>query len=277
MNGSSLLTGAAQLAPRPPECAGVVGVWKSVGRDGLQAQCATLARGYAALSVEPQRSLMLAQGLAEGPLSRDAFVLEARALVAVGQYEQAARLFERAGQWGSDLLQGAGVQHDRAVAAAFTGDSELAAELYRALVPQLSLLQPRRRARVLLEAALAVMRLGPQHVEEARVLIDYADRVREYRQERAVWMLVRGLAESRAGMASDVELQDPDSLLTELAARGFDSALPAVPAPEVAALGAIAYDTTDAPRARELWREYATAELAKPWRRWVSERVGTVP
>ncbi len=269
------LMAAAQLAPRPAACVDVSGPWQRAGHPTLPKHCAALARGYSLLADAPSQALELARGLRQGQLATDALVLEARALVALGQHELALKLFVEAQGQGARAVAGAGAQHDHAVAASFAGDAATAAGLYRGLVPQIGLLKPRRRARVLLEAALAVMRLGPEHVEEARGLIDYADRIREYREARGPWLMLRALAELRAGSRSEVSVQDPDAEMAALLGRSFNSSLPAVPAAEVAAMGASVLAASDPVRARQLWAQFAADELSSPWRQWLASTLGS--
>ncbi|WP_437762732.1 hypothetical protein WMF27_44725 [Sorangium sp. So ce281] len=157
------LVAAAAAAGRPPECAARSGraiargptVWERARAPELPRYCDLLARGHAQLGGDAgaaRESARLADQLLPGHAAPQ--VLIARAALALGSPEDAARAFERARSVDPRSVEDPQTMHDLARSLARTGKRGEAIAIYRALVPRIDLLGTAdRRALVLLEAA----------------------------------------------------------------------------------------------------------------------------
>jgi hypothetical protein len=197
-------------------------------------------------------------------------VLRARALLASGQAVQAWAEFEAAGSapW---LVRAPEALHDRAIAASLTGHVPEAISAFRSLVPRAELSdRPALRERIYVEAALHVMLLGPEALDEA---IGYLTEARRAGPSPGFSPIVLGalaLALDRQGksaLAAGVALEaGPVTALTSLepapAARetnrrtpstGF---LPVLPPGEFAAIIAIVGQAHASPLARDYWQSF---------------------
>ncbi|AUX48757.1 hypothetical protein SOCE26_102980 [Sorangium cellulosum] len=161
--GSGDLVAAAAAAGRPPECsarssraiARGPSVWERARSPDLPRYCDLLARGQAQLggSAEAAReAARQADQLLPGHAAPQ--VLLARAALALGSPEDAARAFARARQIDPRSVEDPHTLHDLARTLARTGQRGEAIAIYRALVPRIDLLATAdQRALVLLEAA----------------------------------------------------------------------------------------------------------------------------
>ncbi|WP_437905980.1 hypothetical protein WME95_48490 [Sorangium sp. So ce327] len=172
------LVAAAAAAGRPPECAARSGraiargptVWERARAPELPRYCDLLARGQAQLGGDAEAaraSARLADQLLPGHAAPQ--VLLARAALALGSPEDAARAFERARSVDPRSVEDPQTMHDLARSLARTGKRGEAIAIYRALVPRIDLLGTAdQRALVLLEAAhLSMATAGAASVADA--------------------------------------------------------------------------------------------------------------
>ncbi|WP_437278609.1 tetratricopeptide repeat protein [Sorangium sp. So ce375] len=157
------LVAAAAAAGRPPECSARSGraiargptVWERARAPELPRYCDLLARGQAQLggdAAAARESARLADKILPGHAAPQ--VLLARADLALGSPEDAARAFEQARRIDPRSVEDPQTMHDLARALARTGKRDEAMATYRALVPRIDLLGTAdQRALVLLEAA----------------------------------------------------------------------------------------------------------------------------
>ncbi|MDI3283683.1 tetratricopeptide repeat protein [Polyangium sp. 15x6] len=160
--GASLVAAAA-ASGRPRECASTVRrglsrrptVWELVRAPELGRYCDLVARAKALLVSDPAAAKTAAEN-AEKVLPGYAAprVLLARAALALGKIDDAAREFEAARGKDPRSVEDPPTMHDLAEVLRRTGKLEDALAVYRALVPRIDLLgSPDRRVAVLLEAA----------------------------------------------------------------------------------------------------------------------------
>ncbi|WP_437755645.1 hypothetical protein [Sorangium sp. So ce1389] len=157
------LVAAAAAAGRPPECsarssraiARGPSVWERARAPELPRYCDLLARGQAQLGDNPEaarESARVADQILPGHAAPQ--VLLARAALALGSAEDAARAFDRARRIDPRSVEDPHTLHDLARTLARTGKRDEAIAMYRALVPRIDLLGTAdHRALVLLEAA----------------------------------------------------------------------------------------------------------------------------
>ncbi|WP_434044594.1 MULTISPECIES: hypothetical protein [Sorangium] len=157
------LVAAAAAAGRPPECSARTrraiargpSVWERARAPELPRYCDLLARGQAQLGGNPEaarESARLAGQILPGHAAPQ--VLLARAALALGSAEDAARAFDIARQIDPRSVEDPHTLHDLARSLARTGKRDEALAMYRALVPRIDLLGTTdQRALVLLEAA----------------------------------------------------------------------------------------------------------------------------
>lgn len=172
------LVAAAAAAGRPPECSARSGraiargptVWERARAPELPRYCDLLARGQAQLGGDAEaarESARLADQLLPGHAAPQ--VLLARAALALGSPEDAARAFEQARSIDPRSVEDPQTMHDLARSLARTGKRGEAIAIYRALVPRIDLLGTAdQRALVLLEAAhLSMAAAGAASVADA--------------------------------------------------------------------------------------------------------------
>ncbi|WP_437306493.1 hypothetical protein [Sorangium sp. So ce388] len=157
------LVAAAAAAGRPPECsarssraiARGPSIWERARAPELPRYCDLLARGQAQLGDNPEaarESARVADQILPGHAAPQ--VLLARAALALGSAEDAARAFDRARRIDPRSVEDPHTLHDLARSLARTGKRDEAIAMYRALVPRIDLLGTAdHRALVLLEAA----------------------------------------------------------------------------------------------------------------------------
>ncbi|MDI1445103.1 tetratricopeptide repeat protein [Polyangium sp. 6x1] len=160
--GTSLVAAAA-ASGRPRECASTVRrglsrrptVWELARAPELGRYCDLVARAKALLVSDPAAAKSAAEN-AEKVLPGHAAprVLLARAALALGKVDDAAREFEAARAKDPRSVEDPPTMHDLAEVLRRTGKLEDALAVYRALVPRIDLLgSSDRRVAVLLEAA----------------------------------------------------------------------------------------------------------------------------
>ncbi|WP_437506246.1 hypothetical protein [Sorangium sp. So ce1099] len=157
------LVAAAAAAGRPPECSARASraiargpsVWERARAPELPRYCDLLARGQAQLGDSPEaarESARVADQILPGHAAPQ--VLLARAALALGSAEDAARAFDSARRIDPRSVEDPPTLHDLARSLARTGKRDEAIAMYRALVPRIDLLGTAdHRALVLLEAA----------------------------------------------------------------------------------------------------------------------------
>jgi tetratricopeptide (TPR) repeat protein len=134
-------------------------IWEKARLPTLQRYCDLVARAHAELATNPEAARQDA-ALADKALSGRAApaVILARAALALGAIDDAAREFTRARSIDARSVEDPATMHDLARVLQRTGKRADALAVYRALVPRIDLLgSTDRRVSVLLEAAHASM------------------------------------------------------------------------------------------------------------------------
>jgi tetratricopeptide (TPR) repeat protein len=130
-------------------------IWELARVPTLQRYCDLMARAHAQLPTMPEAARKAAEE-ADQALPRHAApaVVMARAALALGAIDEAARAFDRARALEPRSVEDPATMHDLARVLVKTGKRDEALVLYRALVPRVDLLgSSDRRVSVLLEAA----------------------------------------------------------------------------------------------------------------------------
>jgi len=157
------LIAAAAASGRPRECISMTRrglakgptVWQRARQPNLQPYCDLVAKAHAQLSSDPESAKASAKKADKTMPGRAApKVILGRAALALGSPDDAAKLFDEARRRDARSLEHPLTMHDFARALVQTKQRRQALEVYRALVPRVSLLSSdTRRASVLLEAA----------------------------------------------------------------------------------------------------------------------------
>lgn len=165
--GGSSLVAAAAASGRPRECmssarralAAGPTIWEKARVPNLERYCDLLARAHAQLITSPEAAKASAERADEALPGRAApAVILARAALAMGALDEAARNFARARAVDPRSVEDPATLHDLARVLQNTGKRLDALAVYRALVPRVDLLSTTdRRVSVLLEAAHASM------------------------------------------------------------------------------------------------------------------------
>lgn len=276
---TSDLSARAAASPRPAECVSVERartgsgpeIWNRARHPELAAYCAALARGYSVLAADPRAAADAAdRAEAAKPGQAATRVLRARALLAEGSALEAWAEFEAAGSmpWS---VRSPEALHDRAIAASLARHMPEAVSAYRALVPRVELLDDSGlRERIYVEAALHVMALGPESLDEA---IGYLTEARRAGAEPGLspvvlgalalaldrqgkTALARGVA-AEAGPATVLTSLELDPALPEVGRKAaIRKFLPVFPPGEPAAIIAIVADAHGSSLAREYWQTF---------------------
>ena len=192
-----------ETSPRPRECAEAspASGWQRAGNAEITQYCLALAKGYASLREEPKLALEQARLLEpKHPRRLEARVLEARALVTLGQFEAALAVFLEVERDAPRLLRGAEVTLAMARAAAKVGNGRVADGAYRSLVPQSGLLSRAVDQRqVFLEAALAALAVGEGDAPRVLAYLDEARRAHPAGRLDTLTSLVSALLELARG------------------------------------------------------------------------------
>ncbi|MCA9593594.1 MAG: hypothetical protein KC776_09800 [Myxococcales bacterium] len=276
------LSAAAAASPRPMECRAPVTArdekgspWDSARRPGLASYCRLLARGYARLSRSPGQALMAAEKADKALAGRaPPKVLAARALMASGQAAPAFERFQKALAVDPRAVRQPAALHDYAVAAALSGHDKIAADAYRRLVPRAGLLaSDSERQLVYVEAALGVMRRGPDGVSEA---IGYLTEARRRGAPPGLSDIVLGalaLALSRQGRVDEARGVAAEAGASEGLAEWLRSPKRVAGRPrgvdaELLAVVATLAEADDPEAARDAWKDYLAtpAGTSGPWR-----------
>lgn len=262
------MSARARTVARPAECQGGDGFWRShtLVRGS---PCSLLARGYSALRSRPERALELAgRVLLAVPGHASAALLEARARVALRQFDAALVAFARAGIAGpagslsaARSLDGAAL-HDFARALAATGRAGEAAAAYRLLMPRSEEIGDRAGARLsaAVEAALAVMNDSAGGAREAIALLTPHVERSQYRGGESIARIALLLAVDRNGGATSAVKLDGSDL--DAVAQDSPRYLPWLTELDRAALVGMAHAEGNTERARSGWIRFL--ELAAP-------------
>jgi tetratricopeptide (TPR) repeat protein len=249
--------------------------------------CDLLARAQAQVSTAPAAAIESA-GLAEKALPGRAgpAVIVARASLALGKLDDAAREFDRARAIDPRSVEDPSTMYDLARVLRRTGKLGEALTVYRALVPRIDLLpHADRRVSVLLEAAHVSMAAEalPHGDAPARPRLDEAIAyLREARQRPPTQLsgdvlLSLALVLDRAGdkVQADAALGDAHRMGAELRP-GDGAGNPPVGTAAVleylgvtadqSALQALSLEATDRPRAIKSWETFLASQGAgSPW------------
>lgn len=281
------LGAAAAASGRPKEClsgsrralAKGPSVWEAAREPNLARYCDLMARAQTELAAQPEAARAAAVEAEQAlPGHAAPAVVLARAELALGSLEAAARAFEKARAIEPRSVEDPGTMHDLARVLARTGKRDEALAVYRALVPRVDLLgTPDRRVSVLIEAA---------HVSMAAEAAGTATTPAEVGKKSAVGRLDEAAAylrEARSrpatALAGDVLLslalvldragdrEQADAALAEAQRSGFTDRFrsttgkPRAPgylgAPEDAlALAALAAENRDRVEAQKAWEAF---------------------
>lgn len=261
------LTVVAAGSARPLSCAPGGRVWQRVAQPDAALACDLLLHASVRLSSDPRAALALAKkARALVPDQSAPRVLVARALLALGDFEAAARRFTAAEELDAGALRAPVELLAAARAAALTGAFPTALQRYRRLVPRASLLASEgERQRALLEAAVVAQAVSPELLGEARA---YAVEVR-----RQGSLYYADLARAVLALALDREGRLPEAVAVaaELGGAGLLEWLferdtnprglagelaPIWPAVERDALVAVLAEPIDEELAAQAWGEY---------------------
>jgi tetratricopeptide (TPR) repeat protein len=304
MGHGASLSAAAAASGRPPECtsgskralAKGPSVWELARVPTLQRYCDLMARAHAELPTMPDAARISAMEADKALPGRAApAVVLARAALAMGTLDEAARAFERARAVDPRSVEDPSTMHDLARVLARTGKRDEALGVYRALVPRVDLLgNTDRRVSVLLEAAhvsMAAEGAGgvPPTVAElakpkagARPAPADASKPPHGRLDEAIAYLREARLRPPTGLAGDVLFslalaldragarEEADATLAEAERAGAHlrtSKLDYLDTPEDhAALAALAAETADRPAAQKAWEAYLAGPGGKgPW------------
>jgi tetratricopeptide (TPR) repeat protein len=293
---ASSLAAAAAASGRPPECTSRArralargpSVWELARVPNLQRYCDLMARAQAELPTMPAEAKKAAEEADQAlPGRAPPAVAIARAALALGSLEEAARAFERARAVDPRSVEEPSTLHDLGRTLARTGKRDAALVVYRALVPRIDLLgSTDRRVSVLLEAAHVSMAEGggmPTPADLAKPKdASSPPRPRGARLDEAIAWLREARQRPPTQLAGDVMLSlalaldragdhdEADATLAEARAKGArlrQGTLEYLAAPEDrAALDALAAEGSDRAAAQKAWEGYLAGPGGKgPW------------
>jgi tetratricopeptide (TPR) repeat protein len=289
---ASSLAAAAAASGRPKECSSRArralargpSVWELARVPNLQRYCDLMARAQAELGTMPAEAKKAAEEADQAlPGRAPPSVAVARAALALGAVDEAARAFERARSIDPRSVEDPATLHDLGRTLARSGKRDEALVVYRALVPRVDLLgSTDRKVAVLLEAAhvsMAASAAGavpspadlvkgkaPPRASRLDEAIAYLREARQHppTQLAADVMLSLALALDRAG-----DRDEADATLVEARAKGarLGPALDYLAVPEDrAALDALAAEGSDRVAAQKAWEGYLAGKGGKgPW------------
>jgi hypothetical protein len=254
---SEAIEAAAQKGSRPPGCSGDATFWRAPLAT-RSSDCAKLARGYSLLASEPARARKLASEVRPGSAAAvAAALLEARAAVALRDFEGAKKAFERAGITTPDELFDAALLLAYARTAVHTKNRSQAALAYRLLMPRVGALPASGSVRLaaVVEASFAVMNESKAGAAEAMVFLAPQLERNEYRGSETIARVVLALAgdrraEQKASAPSDSAVADGQLALTWLTES------------DRSALEAFSLEATEPGAARASWNKFV--ELSPP-------------
>jgi tetratricopeptide (TPR) repeat protein len=287
---SASLSAAAAASGRPPEC--VAGsrralargpsVWELAREPNLRRYCDLMSLAQTQLAAQPEAAKKSAREAdATLPGRPSPQVIVARAALALGSAEEAARAFEAARALDPRSVEEPAAMHDLARALVRTGKRDEALAVYRALVPRVDLLATdERRVAVLLEAAHVSM--AAEGAGTATLPADVGKKAPRARLDEAVAYLREARQRPATPLAGDVllslalaegrrgERDAEGAALAEAQRTGAKlrpGALEYVVTPEdAAALAALAEEGTYRAAAQSAWEGYLAGPGGKgPW------------
>ena len=280
------LGAAAAASGRPPECmsgsrralAKGPSIWEAAREPTLARYCDLMARAQTELSSQPEAAKAAAIEADQALPGRAApQVVLARAELALGSLEAAARAFDKARGIEARSVEDPGTMHDLARVLARTGKRDEALVVYRALVPRVDLLgTPDRRVSVLIEAAHVSMAAG---AAATAAPVDVGKKSAPGKLDEAAAYLREARSRPATALAGDVlislalvldragDREQADAALAEAQRSGFtdrfrsSSGKPRAPdylgAPEDAlALAALAAEDRDRIEAQKAWEAF---------------------
>jgi tetratricopeptide (TPR) repeat protein len=260
---------------RPPECGDPAGrtvnVWERAKSPQLRHYCDLVASASSKLAgiVSMAQGALDAAREAEGVLPGHAAprVLEGRALVALGKFEEALVTLADGKSRDPRALDDPPALLAWARALARTGRGDGAAEAYRALLPRSTVLATGDRISAEIEAALVAMGRGASGLDESGAALREA--LREAQDEpRAIAVLALALVLDRRGDADEARALlgerargDPREAVAASRARELLAVAPA----ETHAMAALALEATDGAGAHDEWQKALEAAPNGAW------------
>lgn len=284
------LSAAAAASGRPPECmsgsrralAHGPSIWEVARVPNLQRYCDLMARAHTQLAAQPELARSAAEEADKLFPGRPApRVVLARASLALGALDEAARAFADARALDPRSVEDPGTLHDLARVLARTGKRDEALTIYRALVPRIDLLGfAERRVSVLLEAAHVSM--AAEAAGTATPPAEIGKKVQRARLDEAVAYLREARQRPPTPLAGDVLLSlalvldragdrdASDAALAEaqrLGARTRPGALDYVASPgDELGLAALGAEGSDRAAAQKSWEAFLAGPGGKgPW------------
>ncbi len=239
----STLTAVAASSSRPKECVvsertGKPTFWRRARFPQQGAYCDAVAKSHIELLEDPKRALETAERAATlWPGKPGALVAKARALVELGQFDEAIGIFSAVNEALPNTFDEPRALWSFARALARTGSLALAEPMMRKLVPRVSFFSQAERTEVLIEAAFVLTAIDeaapeePTRIDDARAFIEEARKLSDGSADAAfasAWLAVRA-GDAASSDATIKELQanrvevasKPAYLLTEADRKGF--------------------------------------------------------
>jgi tetratricopeptide (TPR) repeat protein len=202
------LAAAAGAGVRPEQCRPhaeevEASLWTRVRPPELLRACRQLARGYARLASQPDQAVELARAaLALGTNERAAKLLEGRALLRLKRPQEAWAALKPFAENQALPLDDPPSLFDVARSALAAGELEAAERTYRQLVPRAALLGSRQAERIaIIEAASLALARGPQGIDEALAYLETARSI-PLAGDRDLILALTALALERAGRSA---------------------------------------------------------------------------
>jgi hypothetical protein len=251
------------------EGAGGASPWDRVRLEPALDLCIGLARAQIRLARAPAEVVASARRLAEAfPGRPEPRVLEARALLRAGHAGASWDAWQAARGLGFDAARESGAEpapahalRDFAVAAVATGHGDAASGAYRRLVSLLDAWpDPRHVQRIYLEAAMVMLRRGPEPVDEAVGYLSAAESEATSTGLRAYAAGLRALVQLRRRASSpDTSRLDAAEVwhfVAQVREEPPPNYWPAVPRHEPCALASLLVERYSNTEAAELWDQY---------------------
>lgn len=282
-DASGDLVTAAGASARPRECSAraqsgrAPTVWERARTPQRAAFCSALAQAHARLGTDPDGAEAAAKRAEDAWPGRAATrVAMARVKLARGDVKAALTDFDHALALDSRAVLDPASLRDLAWALARGGRGEEALAVYRALIPQSSLLPRGAQAAALVEAALATMAAprSPGPAADAAVVEALAF-LREARALPANPMvaetaLVLALALDRAGDTTGAAAQLADAVRMGASAKSAEPR--ATDAADALALAALVAEASDRAAAASAWDHYLAETRGTAWRAAAEKR-----
>ncbi|MFO0551588.1 MAG: tetratricopeptide repeat protein [Polyangiaceae bacterium] len=266
LDNRASLEAIAAASGRPAECAPVQGVkkrnrkpsvWERAKSPQLVEYCDLVAKAHLSIESDPAKAIELTdKAIAVWPDMPGARVARGRALVEQGKFADALEELERADAKDRRALEEPRAMRARARALVKTGRIPEGAGFYRTLVPRTTLMPDALRARVLLEAAFAVMadaaasKAGSLSLDEANAFVDEAREVAGSALHGDI-MLTEVLVHDRAGEPEKARTSLEEAAL--LVASAPDATSYVADPSDALAVRAVALEIVDPSQASAAW------------------------